>query len=96
MNGLVAALCFTVAVVLYSNCDLFLDKHEKRSQETPLLCTREGKRMFIELTLLMALISVAYILLGYKCIVGVRKVRYDAKYEISLKCFKFTLISFPA
>lgn len=71
-NGLLATVCLVIALMAHKNCELFYDKNDK---SPPTMCTREGKRMFIELSLLMALISIAYILLGYKCIVGVRKVR---------------------
>lgn len=78
VNGLFAAVCFMVALMAYDNCSLFHDEQEKNvanlTTDTPIICTDEGKKMFIELSLLMGLISVAYILFGYKCIIGVRKV----------------------
>lgn len=95
VNGLFAAVCFMVALMAYDNCSLFHDEQEKNvanlTTDTPIICTDEGKKMFIELSLLMGLISVAYILFGYKCIIGVRKVNiFSSEYSNSCDLYLIT------
>lgn len=92
-NALFAVICFLVTLAYVDNCSLFHEKMNSNSTgnstDLPKVCSNNEKTIYTELTLLIAIVCLAYVYMGYKCVLGVRQVS-----KIFLTIFNFLVYFF--